>query len=82
MFIMSLGEFGDLYDTFESTRYSVLGIIMQDLIWALFSFDCFSKDTMVHIYVSSCDIDAEPPHCYDGWYLCKGESYKGKWKYS
>ena len=28
MFIMSLGEFGDLWDTFDSTKHSALGSIL------------------------------------------------------
>merc|ERR1719270_1683691 len=35
MFIMSLGEFGDLYDTFESTRYSVLAKIQWFIFMSL-----------------------------------------------
>ena len=32
MFIMSLGEFGDLWDTFDSTKHSIIGIFPQYLL--------------------------------------------------
>jgi len=30
MFMMSLGEFGDLYDTFDHIQYQTLAIVYQD----------------------------------------------------
>ena len=29
MFIMSLGEFGDLWDTFDGTKHSAIGLLLN-----------------------------------------------------
>ena len=72
MFIMSLGEFGDLWDTFDSTKHSALGSIWKRNVPTLptvSKMSFCSESSVVHIHVSSCDPAAEPLDCHDGRHL-------------
>ena len=65
MFIMSLGEFGDLWDTFDGTKHSAIGLLLDvDLLSIMEHFN--SKDTLVHLYVTVGYPSSESSYCHDG----------------
>ena len=68
MFIMSLGEFGDLWDTFDSTKHSIIGIFGDVLLTYSHHFLC-SEDSVVCLHVPPCHSSAEPPDRHDGRHL-------------
>ena len=68
MFIMSLGEFGDLWDTFDSTKHSTIGIFGDTLFTASHHFVC-SEGSVVCLHVPSGHSPVEPADRHDGRHL-------------
>ena len=68
MFIMSLGEFGDLWDTFDSTKHSTIGTFPGQLLTLLEQLVC-SEGSVVCLHVPPCHSSAEPPDRHDGRHL-------------
>ena len=70
MFIMSLGEFGDLWDTFDGTKHSTIGLTLKYLFPTENCF-YFSQGPLVYIYVTVGYPSPESTYCHDGRYLCQ-----------
>ena len=73
MFIMSLGEFGDLWDTFDGTKHSTIGL-SKSLYSTKNKNNCnlhYSQVPLVYLHVTVGYPPSKSSYCHDGRHLCQ-----------